>query len=458
MSFDFVNTVYGSMPANLSCKKLIDLCEESGVQTGPFGSQLHQEDYVADGTPIITVEHLGENCIVHVNLPRVSDEDKSRLSKYVLKKGDIVFSRVGSVDRRALVKASEDGWLFSGRCLRVRSKSEVLNAEWLSYFFGLPAFKNYIRGIAVGATMPSINTKILSDVPIYFPEIDVQRSAANVLSLIDDRINLLRETNTTLEAIAQALFKSWFVDFDPVRAKTEGKLPEGMDEATAALFPDAFEMTEFGEVPKGWKNSNLSNVSDVGIGKTPPRKEAQWFSEDSSDVRWVSIRDMGTSGAYISNTSEFLTADAIDKFNVRRVPSNTVLLSFKMTIGRVAISDGEMTTNEAIAHCKLTSDSPLPSEYIYLHLKGFDYSSLSSTSSIADAVNSKTVKAIPILVPSAEVVASFKKITGVLFEKIKNTHYQSQTLITLRDTLLPRLISGQLHIADAEAELEKVTA
>ncbi len=268
----------------------------------------------------------------------------------------------------------------------------------------------------------------------------------------------MRETNQTLEAIAQALFKSWFVDFDPVRAKSEGKLPEAMEEATAALFPNAFEETELGLVPKGWKNSNLSNVSDVGIGKTPPRKEAHWFSEDSTDVRWVSIRDMGTSGSYISNTSEFLTAEAVDKFNVRRVPSNTVLLSFKMTIGRVAITDGEMTTNEAIAHCKLTSESPLPSEYIYLHLKGFDYNSLSSTSSIADAVNSKTVKAIPILVPNAEVVAAFEKITDALFEKIKNTHYQSQTLTTLRDTLLPRLISGQLRIADAEAELEKVTA
>jgi type I restriction enzyme S subunit len=309
-----------------------------------------------------------------------------------------------------------------------------------------------------GSGQPLINQTTLNAIEALIPTPAVQKSISSLLSGIDDRITLLRETNATLEAIAQALFKSWFVDFDPVRAKSEGKLPEGMDATTAALFPDAFEETELGMLPKGWKNSNLSSISDVGIGKTPPRKEAHWFSEDSADVRWVSIRDMGTSGAYISSTSEFLTADAVDKFNVRRVPSNTVLLSFKMTIGRVAITDGEMTTNEAIAHCKLTSESPLPSEYIYLHLKGFDYNSLSSTSSIADAVNSKTVKAIPILVPSAEVVAAFKKITDALFEKIKNTHYQSQTLTNFRDTLLPRLISGQVRITDVEAELEKVTA
>lgn len=205
MNSETVETVYGPMPANLTCSNLQDLCVEAGIQTGPFGSQLHQEDYVQSGTPIITVEHLGENRIVHSNLPQVSDDDKARLSKYVLRTGDIVFSRVGSVDRRALVQPTEEGWLFSGRCLRVRPDARLLDAQWLSYFFGLPAFKNYIRGIAVGATMPSINTKILSDIPIYFPDLATQREAALTLAQLDDRITLLRETNATLEAIAQAL-------------------------------------------------------------------------------------------------------------------------------------------------------------------------------------------------------------------------------------------------------------
>ncbi|MDV5862538.1 restriction endonuclease subunit S [Pseudomonas mendocina] len=187
MGFESVETVYGPMPAYLSCATLQDLCVDDGIQTGPFGSQLHQKDYVPRGTPIITVEHLGENRIVHSNLPQVSDDDKARLSKYVLKTGDIVFSRVGSVDRRALVMPAEDGWLFSGRCLRVRPDVRLLDARWLSYFFGLPAFKNYIRGIAVGATMPSINTKILSDIPIYFPGLAMQREAALILAQLAGR-------------------------------------------------------------------------------------------------------------------------------------------------------------------------------------------------------------------------------------------------------------------------------
>ncbi|EHL24679.1 restriction modification system DNA specificity subunit [Acidovorax sp. NO-1] len=282
-----------------------------------------------------------------------------------------------------------------------------------------------------------------------------QDSVASLLDGLEDRITLLRETNATLEAIAQALFKSWFVDFEPARAKMEGRTPEGMDEATAALFPDGFETSELGEVPRGWRSATMEDVSIVGIGKTPPRKEQHWFSEDSNDVRWVSIRDMGICGTYASTTNEFLTAEAVDKFNVRRVPDNTVLMSFKMTIGRVAITDGEMTTNEAIAHFRLDPASQLSTEFIYLHLRQFDFSRLSSTSSIADAVNSKTVRQIPILVPSREVATAFQEKIGVVFEMLKSNEQQAQTLATLRDALLPRLISGQLRLPEAQALIEE---
>jgi type I restriction enzyme, S subunit len=273
--------------------------------------------------------------------------------------------------------------------------------------------------------------------------------------MLDDRITLLRETNATLEAIAQTLFKSWFVDFDPMRAKMEGRAPEGMDEATAALFPDSLEETELGVVPRGWRIETMADVSTVGIGKTPPRKEQHWFTENPEDVRWVSIRDMGLVGTYASSTSEYLTNEAVNRFNIRRVPDNTVIISFKMTIGRVAITDGEMTTNEAIAHFKLSERATVSTEYVYLHLKQFDFTKLSSTSSIADSVNSKTVREIPVLVPTFDVVSAFQERIAAVFLMLKNAEQQSQTLTTLRDTLLPRLISGQLRVADVPTTVEK---
>ena len=172
---EWQETDYGTFRHYYRIEYLSNLCErDGGIQTGPFGSQLHQKDYVSLGTPIITVEHLDRNRIAHEGLPYVSDHDRDRLKRYKLREGDIVFSRVGSVDRRALVRQDEEGWLFSGRCLRVRPDISKIDPVYLSYFFGLPAFQEHIRAIAVGATMPSLNTELLSNVPIAYPPLQEQ--------------------------------------------------------------------------------------------------------------------------------------------------------------------------------------------------------------------------------------------------------------------------------------------
>ena len=184
------------------------------IQTGPFGSQLHKEDYVENGTPIVTVEHLGNRVFTEQNLPMVSDYDKERLNKYVLCEGDIVFSRVGSVDRCSYVDSNHSGWMFSGRCLRVRP-SDKLYPLYLYYYFCMESTKRFVRNIAVGATMPSINTKLMGEVEISVPSIDTQKRIATILSSIDDKIELNAVINENLEQQAQAIFKSWFVDFEP---------------------------------------------------------------------------------------------------------------------------------------------------------------------------------------------------------------------------------------------------
>jgi type I restriction enzyme, S subunit len=384
----------------------------------------------------------------------LSELGASTVKSSVIPAGSVMVSCIGSDMGKSVIAKH--------RCVTNQQiNSVVVDAKFSSEFvyYNLSMRKAELQHLASGgSTMPILNKGMFSEIKIDLPPLAEQLQITNTLSTLDDRITLLRETNATLEAIAQTLFKSWFVDFDPVRAKLECRAPEGMDEATARLFPDSFEESELGLVPRGWVMRTMADVSTVGIGKTPPRKEQHWFSEAPSDVRWVSIRDMGAIGVYATRTSEFLTQEAVDKFNVRQVPDNTVLMSFKMTIGRVAITDGEMTTNEAIAHFRLTPDAPLTTEYIYLHLKQFDFSTLSSTSSIADAVNSKTVREIPILVPAPDVVAAFQSQVGWLFAKLKNTEQQAQTLATLRDTLLPRLISGQLRLPDVQAAAEEALA
>ena len=187
---------------------------------------------------------------------------------------------------------------------------------------------------------------------------------------------------------------------------------------------------------------------DISIGKTPPRKEPQWFSDSPSDCVWVSISDMGSCGLFISNSSEYLTHEAIEKHNVKRVPDNTVILSFKLTVGRVAITDGEMTTNEAIAHFKTTH--PEITEYLYCYLSTFNYQTMGSTSSIATAVNSKIIKGMDFIIPTDEELRAFHEFASPLFEMIKNNQRENNKLSILRDSLLPKLMSGEIDVSDIQ--------
>ena len=394
------------------------LGEVAEIQTGPFGSQLHQRDYKVVGTPIITVEHLGENRVLHQNLPLVGDTDKERLKRYIIYEGDIVFSRVGSVDRRAYVSKRENGWMFSGRLLRVRPDRKLVSPKYLSYYFGQEDFKEHIRRIAVGATMPSINTSILSGVDILLPPLSEQRAIASVLSSLDDKIDLLHRQNKNLEAMAETLFRQWFVE----------------------------------EAEEGWEEKQLSDVTKIAIGRTPPRKEFHWFSTNSSDVKWVSIKDLGQSGIFVFDTSEYLTQEAVETFNIPIIPIDTVLLSFKMTVGRVGITTEPMLSNEAIAHFKFDENTPFSKEYLYIFLKTFKYDSLGSTSSIVTAINSSMIKEMEIVIPDDITMNNFRAKTEPLFNKIKQNQAQIRTLEKLRDTLLPKLMSGEVRL-EMEASL-----
>lgn len=196
------------------------------------------------------------------------------------------------------------------------------------------------------------------------------------------------------------------------------------------------------------KTCRADEYFDISIGKTPPRKEPQWFSSNPEDVTWVSISDMGTCGLYISESSEQLTKEAVDRHNVKIVPDNTVLLSFKLTVGRIAITDGEMTTNEAIAHFK--TDKKEINEYLYCYLKCFNYQTMGSTSSIATAVNSKIIKSMPFIIPTDEEITEFHILAAPMFAKIKANQAEISNLSILRDTLLPKLMSGELDISDID--------
>jgi type I restriction enzyme S subunit len=183
------------------------LGEVADVRTGPFGSSLHESDYVRDGTPIITVEHLGEFGVEHFNLPRVSDSDRRRLHAYSLASGDIVFSRVGSVDRNALIRPAEAGWLFSGRLLRVRPDTVKAYAPFLSFQFHSEPFKGLVRSVAVGQTMASLNTHILNGLCVTLPSLREQTAVAAVLSDIDAELAVLEGRRDKTRALKEGMIQ-----------------------------------------------------------------------------------------------------------------------------------------------------------------------------------------------------------------------------------------------------------
>ena len=445
MKSDYIETPYGLFSTHLKGAKLSEICDSvNGIQTGPFGSQLHQADYVPSGIPIITVEHLGDNRILHENVPCVNEKDYRRLIKYRLEKGDIVFSRVGSVDRRALVRQDEDGWLFSGRCLRVRPDSEAIDSEYLSWFFGATPFQDHIRKIAVGATMPSLNTKILSDLPIYFPPLPEQKAIARILSSLDDKIELNRRTNATLEQMAQALFRAWFVDFEPVKAKAAGLQPTSADAQTAALFPSELVESELGVIPKGWEVKTISDLTEINSWSI---KKADHFDT----IGYIEISEVFRGN--IANITPYKFSEAPSRARRRLRHGDTVLSTVRPDRGAYFLS--LHPASNLIASTGFAVVSPTKAPWSYIHAMLTQDAVSEYLGNLADggaypAVRSEVIGNWEFAWKSEELPNAFHELCAPLYQKIHDNRIQSQTLTQLRDTLLPRLISGRLRVPEAE--------
>ena len=289
------------------------------------------------------------------------------------------------------------------------------NTDPLFLFYLLKYNKDKIEEMGSGTTFKEVSGNTMKNIVVNVPtDKKVQEKIAAILGSIDDKIEENEQINNNLLEQVLTLYRNKFVD----TANNERAI------------------------------CRADEYFDISIGKTPPRKEPQWFSTNLQDVTWVSISDMGTCGLYISSSSEQLTKQAVERHNVKVVPDNTVLLSFKLTVGRIAITNGEMTTNEAIAHFK--TDKKEINEYLYCYLKCFNYQTMGSTSSIATAVNSKIIKGMPFVVPTNDELEEFHGFAAPMFAKIKANQIETDNLTALRDTLLPKLMSGELDVSDID--------
>lgn len=395
----------------------------ANIQTGPFGSQLHNEDYVDIGTPIVTVEHLGKRKFTKQNLPMVSDSDKNRLSKYILKEGDIVFSRVGSVDRCSFVSKDEEGWLFSGRCLRVRC-SEISNPLFVYYYFCTSYIRQYVKNIAVGATMPSINTGLLSQLPIILPSLPTQQKIANILSSLDDKIEVNRRINEQLEELAGALFKSWFVDFEPFK---DGE----------------FVDSELGMIPKGCTTISLSNMADY-LNGLAMQKFRPLQGEEGLPV--LKIKELGQDSC--NETSELCSPSLVDEKYI--VNDGDVIFSWSGTLLVKLWCGGICGLNQ---HLFKVTSKKYPKWFIYLwtkhHLDRFIRIAKDKAVTMGHIKRGELDTSYAIVLDDDK-MKELDDLISPIIEQIINNNVECRNLSTLRDTLLPKLMSGEIDVNEVE--------
>ncbi len=342
---------------------------------------------------------------------KITDVD---FEKYKLKAGDIVIARTGATTgaNYTFKQGDPENVVYASYLIKYSINQEIANPYFVGYVLKSNNWSEYVDAIAGGSAQPGANAKQLGSFEIQLPPLPEQKAIASVLSSLDDKIDLLHQQNQTLEALAETLFRQLFIE----------------------------------EAKEDWEEVKLKTVVDIAIGRTPPRKESQWFSTNNQDVKWISIKDLGSEGAFIFNTSEYLTNESVVKFNIPIIPKDTVLLSFKMTVGRVAITTEEMLSNEAIAHFKFNVKTPFTKEYLYLFLKNYKYETLGSTSSIVTSINSAMIKDMEITIPDESTMRNFNESAMLYFNKIKENSKQIQTLTQLRDTLLPKLMSGEVRV------------
>ena len=338
-----VEELVGRIPDGWTYTTLGKACADGGgdIQTGPFGSQLHAADYVPVGVPSIMPQNIGDNRISEYGIARITPDDATRLSRYLVREGDIVYSRRGDVEKRALIRANENGWLCGTGCLRVRLGDKGANPSYAAYYLGHPSVREWIVRHAHGATMPNLNTSILSSCPFVIPPPAEQRAIAHILGTLDDKIELNRRRNQTLEAMARALFKDWFVDFGPVRAKLENREPY-LPADLWQLFPDRLD--DEGK-PEGWEMQPLSELLTIIGGGTPKTSVEEYWG---GDIPWFSVVDTpSASDVFVVATEKTITSRGLAGSSARLIPKGTTIISARGTVGNLAIAGREMTFNQS---------------------------------------------------------------------------------------------------------------
>jgi len=305
------------------------------------------------------------------------------------------------------------------------------------------------------SSVPGVNRNDLHRLKVRVPEPSEQRAIAHILGTLDEKIELNRRMNETLEAIARAIFKSWFVDFDPVCVKAEGRQPYGMDAETAALFPNSFQDSPIGKIPKGWKVCAVGDVVEVGGGSTPSTKEpAYWDGE----IHWATPKDLSVlHSPVLLDTERKITQAGLEQIGSRVYPAGTLLLSSRAPIGYLAISEIPVAVNQGMIAmvCALNPASHFMLQWTRSNMDAIESRASGTT---FQEISKGSFRSIPLTLPTEEVMRAFTETIEPLHRRIVSNVRESGTLVAVRDALLPKLISSEIRVPNTEPFLREHNA
>lgn len=403
------------------------------IQTGPFGSQLHAADYVDVGIPCIMPANMKSNRVDLSSIAFISEEDATRLSKHLVKEGDIVYSRRGDVTQKALIRKTEAGYFCGTGCLLVRP-GKMIDPEFLTYHLSTPSNQSWIVNQAVGATMPNLNTAILANVPLNVPSQGTQKKIAAVLSTLDAKIDYNNRINVELEAMAKTIYDYWFVQFDFPDANGKPYKSSG----GRLVYNSKLKRG----IPDGWTDSSILAVSELLGGGTPTKKKPEYWG---GDIPFFTPTDAG-GPIFKFSTADYITEKGLKGSSTQLFGKHSVFITARGSVGKLVLAGVDMAMNQS---CYALRAKPGISHtfLFFLAKELIQHLQVKSSGSVFDSIVSNDIELTNLAIPTEDVIEKFAAVVEPAFEKIANNTEENQQLAQLRDWLLPMLMNGQVTVA-----------
>jgi len=413
------------------------------ITVGHVGTMANE--YCDGGIVFLRSQNVVPYKILLDDVKFISQMFHKKLKKSTLNPGDVVIVRTGKPGASAVIPES----LPISNCsdLVIVRPGKDLDSRFLCYYINSVA-SHYVNSQLVGAVQQHFNVSSTRSLKINLPPINEQKGIARILGTLDDKIELNRKMNENLEAMARAIFKSWFVDFDPVRAKMDGRQPAGMNTETAALFPDSFEDSPFGKIPKGWKVGRLSEIIEIIGGGTPKTKTEEYWN---GNIPWFSVVDApADSGVFVIDTEKKITQAGLNNSSTRLLPLNTTIISARGTVGKCALVGTPMAFNQSCYGIRPIKGN---GEFFTYFLMRQSVSELQQGGhgSVFNTITRDTFDSLKMCITHSKISMQFDHIIRYLMDQMKCNLFESASLASIRDILLPKLLSGEIRVEEVEA-------